>query len=50
MSIGERSKLTFTPEYAYGKIGLMPLIPPDAEISFDITLLGMFSIVNLINL
>eukprot|EP00596_Hydrurales_sp_CCMP1899_P002065 CAMPEP_0119035170 /NCGR_PEP_ID=MMETSP1177-20130426/2125_1 /TAXON_ID=2985 /ORGANISM="Ochromonas sp, Strain CCMP1899" /LENGTH=487 /DNA_ID=CAMNT_0006993123 /DNA_START=121 /DNA_END=1581 /DNA_ORIENTATION=+ len=40
MSIGERSKLTFTPEYAYGKIGLFPIVPPDAEISFDLTLLG----------
>jgi FK506-binding protein 1 len=41
MSIGERSKLTFTPEYAYGKVGLFPIVPPDAEISFDLTLLGI---------
>jgi FK506-binding protein 1 len=40
MSIGERAKLTFTPEYAYGKAGLFPNIPADAEITFDLTLLG----------
>ena len=40
MSIGERSKITITSEYAYGKTGYFPHIPPDAEIMFDITLLG----------
>jgi FK506-binding protein 1 len=40
MSIGERSKITITSEYAYGKAGYFPHIPPDAEIEFDITLLG----------
>lgn len=40
MSIGERSKVFLTAEYAYGKEGLYPHIPPDAEIVFDLTLLG----------
>ena len=29
-----------TAEYAYGKEGLFPHIPPNAEILFNITLLG----------
>jgi len=40
MSIGERSKLIFTPEYAYGEHGLPPLIPSNASLTFDLTLLG----------
>ena len=40
MSIGERSKITITPEYAYGTTGLFPLIPPNSSVIFDITLLG----------
>lgn len=40
MSVGERTKMTFTPEYAYGKAGLPPLVPPDTSLTFDITLLG----------
>ena len=40
MSIGERSKIIISPEYAYGKEGLFPNIPPDAELCFELTLLG----------
>jgi hypothetical protein len=69
MCIGERSRVTFTPEYGCrlricfyfyycfltrflclffplsiwfedGKLGLPPHIPPDASLTFDITLLG----------
>jgi hypothetical protein len=40
MSIGERSKITITPEYAYGDKGLYPLIPPHSTVTFDIMLLG----------
>lgn len=40
MSVGERSKITVTPEYGYGKDGLPPNIPPDSELIFDVTLLG----------
>jgi len=40
MSVGERSNITITAQYAYGVEGLFPHIPPDAEIMFDLTLLG----------
>eukprot|EP01038_Epipyxis_sp_PR26KG_P012934 gene12934-17341_t len=40
MSVGERSILTFSPEYAYGSQGLPPHIPPNSYLSFDLTLLG----------
>jgi hypothetical protein len=40
MSIGERSRVSMTAEYAYGKDGLFPHIAPNCEIKFDITLLG----------
>lgn len=40
MSLGERCKITVTPEYGYGKEGLFPLIPPDSHLMFDVTLLG----------
>jgi FK506-binding protein 1 len=40
MSIGERSLITATPEYGYGRDGLYALIPPDTHLIFDITLLG----------
>ena len=39
MSFGERSKLTITPEYAYGEAGVKPLIPPNAKLIFDLELL-----------
>lgn len=40
MSVGERSKITVTSEYAYGEKGLHPHIPPNATLTFDVTLLG----------
>ena len=40
MCIGERSHVTVSPEYSYGADGLPPLIPPNASLTFDITLLG----------
>lgn len=40
MSIGERSKITVTPEYGYGTDGLFPHIPANASLMFDLTLLG----------
>lgn len=40
MSLGERSVLTITPEYAYGVKGFPPQIPPNAVLLFDIVLLG----------
>lgn len=40
MTVGERSKITVSPEYGYGKEGLPPHIPPDATLLFDLTVLG----------
>ena len=40
MSIGERAIITISAEYAYGKDGLPPLIPPNADLIFDVVLLG----------
>ena len=40
MSVGERSRINMTAEYAYGKDGLWPHVPPDSEIGFEATLLG----------
>lgn len=39
MSIGERSRVSMTADYAYGKEGLFPHIPPDSEVLFEMTLL-----------
>jgi FK506-binding protein 1 len=40
MSVGERSKVSMTSEYAYGTEGMFPHIPPNAEVKFDLYLLG----------
>lgn len=40
MTVGERAKLTISPEYAYKEIGLFPHIPPNAFLRFDLTVLG----------
>ncbi|RYH16566.1 FKBP-type peptidyl-prolyl cis-trans isomerase [archaeon] len=39
MSVGERTKFMFSPQYAYGSEGLFPHIPPNTPLIFDITLL-----------
>lgn len=36
MKIGEISVLTCAPEYAYGKDGSPPTIPPDATLKFEV--------------
>lgn len=40
MTVGERSKVTISPEYAYKAEGLPPHIPPNSFLRFDLTLLG----------
>lgn len=37
MKKGERAILTCAPEYAYGKAGSPPSIPPDSTLKFDVS-------------
>ncbi|CAD5111670.1 DgyrCDS955 [Dimorphilus gyrociliatus] len=39
MSVGERAKLTCSPDYAYGSKGFPGLIPPNSTLVFDVELL-----------
>ena len=39
MSIGERSTLVCSPDYAYGANGYPPVIPRNATLNFDVELL-----------
>nr|CCQ18580.1 FKBP-type peptidyl-prolyl cis-trans isomerase [Sycon ciliatum] len=39
MSVGERAKLTCSPDYAYGDRGFSGLIPPNSTLIFDVELL-----------
>ncbi|KAL3311575.1 Peptidyl-prolyl cis-trans isomerase fkbp12 [Cichlidogyrus casuarinus] len=41
MSLGERAKLTCSPDYAYGARGFPPVIPPNSTLIFDVELLGI---------
>lgn len=40
MTVGERSRIIVSPEYAYGTDGLFPHIPPKSSLRFDLTVLG----------
>ena len=40
MSFGERAMLTVSPRYAYGALGLPPIIKPHSALSFDIELIS----------
>jgi FKBP-type peptidyl-prolyl cis-trans isomerase len=39
MTLGEKSRITIKPEYAYGEQGLFPHIAPGTTLVFDLTLL-----------
>ncbi|XP_023948557.1 peptidyl-prolyl cis-trans isomerase FKBP1A [Bicyclus anynana] len=39
MSVGERAKLTCSPDFAYGSRGHPGVIPPNATLIFDVELL-----------
>lgn len=44
MKKGEKAILTCQPEYAYGKQGSLPTIPPDATLNFEVELLSWKSV------
>lgn len=39
MSVGQRAKLVCSPDYAYGARGHPGVIPPNAQLTFDVELL-----------
>lgn len=41
MSVGERAKLTCSPDYAYGQKGHPGVIPPNATLIFDVELIRL---------
>jgi len=41
LSLGEKAILTATPDYAYGARGFPPVIPPNATLRFEVTLLSI---------
>ncbi len=41
MSLGQRAKLTVSPDFGYGSKGVPGAIPPNSPLIFDVELLGM---------
>lgn len=41
MSLGEVATLRISSDYGYGEKGMPPVIPPNAELSFEVELLGI---------
>ncbi|XP_013396675.1 peptidyl-prolyl cis-trans isomerase FKBP1A [Lingula anatina] len=41
MSLGEKAKLTCSPDYAYGAKGYPGVIPPNATLIFEVELLSL---------
>ena len=43
MSLGEKAKLSITPDYGYGPRGAGGVIPPNAHLNFEVSLLKIGS-------
>mmetsp|Transcript_31180 Transcript_31180/g.41279 ORF Transcript_31180/g.41279 Transcript_31180/m.41279 type:complete len:125 (+) Transcript_31180:40-414(+) len=41
MSVGEKARLNITPDFGYGARGAPPAIPPEADLVFEVELLGI---------
>jgi hypothetical protein len=41
MSVGEKAKLDITPDFGYGARGAGGVIPPNADLIFEVELLGI---------
>ena len=41
MSVGQKAKLTASPDYAYGSRGAAGVIPPNATLIFDVELIDI---------
>eukprot|EP00036_Acanthoecidae_sp_10tr_P009684 CAMPEP_0182915506 /NCGR_PEP_ID=MMETSP0105_2-20130417/365_1 /TAXON_ID=81532 ORGANISM="Acanthoeca-like sp., Strain 10tr" /NCGR_SAMPLE_ID=MMETSP0105_2 /ASSEMBLY_ACC=CAM_ASM_000205 /LENGTH=119 /DNA_ID=CAMNT_0025052375 /DNA_START=84 /DNA_END=443 /DNA_ORIENTATION=+ len=41
MSVGEKAKLDITPDFGYGARGAGGVIPPNADLTFEVELLGI---------
>ncbi|QAX84458.1 peptidylprolyl isomerase [Pseudomonas sp. DTU12.3] len=41
MTLGEKSVLTISPDFAYGELGHLPVIPARSTLKFEIELLGI---------
>lgn len=39
LSVGEKARLTITPDYGYGARGFPPVIPPNSTLIFEVELL-----------
>jgi FKBP-type peptidyl-prolyl cis-trans isomerase len=39
LSVGEKARLTITPDYGYGARGFPPVIPPNSTLVFEVELL-----------
>ncbi|KAI8644063.1 peptidyl-prolyl cis-trans isomerase [Parasitella parasitica] len=42
LTVGEKARLTCTPDYAYGDRGFPPVIPPNSTLIFEVELIKIY--------